>query len=123
MFSLTKTHRTRPFSGAKARQRIGHTSIQAICLSHFCRKHIMKLSATSTSTPSTWDGAGQVIEEMRRRGLMVYTTHYPDGQVMAQIVRDSLETLGDAQASPEPHAITVAAILALRSEAEHGDVR
>lgn len=71
-------------------------------------------------TPSTtWDGAGQVIEEMRRRGFNVLIgNHALTGNWVVEIGTVLVEDVESC-----PHAITVAAILALRSEAEHGDVR
>ncbi|WP_127506139.1 hypothetical protein [Paenibacillus humicus] len=68
---------------------------------------------------TTWDGAGQVIEEMRRRGFNVLIgNHALTGNWVVEIGTVLVEDVESC-----PHAITVAAILALRSEAEHGDVR
>ncbi|WP_010500627.1 hypothetical protein [Paenibacillus elgii] len=69
--------------------------------------------AVEWSPSTTWEGMGLVIEEMQNRWLQVFTTHYHDGTTDAQVVREAMETLGDAQSKEAPHAVAKAALLAL----------
>ncbi|ASS66236.1 hypothetical protein [Paenibacillus sp. RUD330] len=76
-------------------------------------------------TPSTtWDGAGQVIEEMRRLGWDYILQSLDSGGHGARFdkwdvgLNRYVASVAEESESA-PHAITIAAILALRSEAEH----
>ncbi|SDR82676.1 hypothetical protein SAMN05444162_0134 [Paenibacillaceae bacterium GAS479] len=74
---------------------------------------------------TTWAGAGQVIEEMQRRGWDYILQSLDDGGHGVRfdkwnVTQNRFTATARAESDSAPHAITVAAILALRSEAEHG---
>ncbi|CDN41663.1 hypothetical protein [Paenibacillus sp. P22] len=77
---------------------------------------------------ATWEGAGQVIEEMRRRGWDYILQSLDSGGHGARFdkwdvgLNRYVASVAEESESA-PHAITIAAILALRSEADNGDVR
>ncbi|KKC45837.1 hypothetical protein VE23_25285 [Paenibacillus sp. D9] len=71
-------------------------------------------------TPSTtWDGAGQVIEEMQRRGWELALNVTGVGVAASFHRQGSYHPFKFFIASYGPFVITIAAILALRSEADH----
>ncbi len=59
----------------------------------------------------TWEGMGRVVEEMQRRGWSFQMQSRPEGYFMA--FHDGTDTYV-AYASSAPHAVAMAALLALR---------
>lgn len=68
---------------------------------------------------TTWDGAGQVIEEMQRRGWELALNVTGVGVAASFHRQGSYHPFKFFIASYGPFVITIAAILALRSEADH----
>lgn len=69
-----------------------------------------------------WDGAGQVIDAMQRRGWWVRIEQTGDVWFACNFWNWKSGVYSETvHFQTFPHAITIAAILALRSEAEHGD--
>lgn len=70
----------------------------------------------SPNYSTSWNGMRLMIGEIHRRGLAVYLGHHPDGKSHAMVVKDAIETLGDAESESAPHAVCIAALLALGVE-------